>query len=367
MKGNTLVLAVATVALGSLVLSGCTKDIELARQTDTAPVTAIPAAPGPEGTAVEPPTNEKTAKIVFESAIYDFGQVDAKGTNTCEFKFTNAGDAPLKLIEVQTCCGFKGWFKENNKEYAPGESGAVVVQFDSDRFRGALTEHQHVFSNDPATPRVQLTVKADVIVKVRCEPQELVLALRGDNAGCPEISLVSVDDKPFAVTGFSSTGNCISASFDWAKKAARVVLQPRVDMDKLRSSLNGHIRIGLTHPECDSVLIPFNALPEFQLSPGSIIIRDAEPRKPVKRDAWLLNNYGSGFEIESAYSRKGFIKVLSQEKFGSRFKFELEITPPPPDGKAIVFTDVFTVSIKDGGQMSVDCRGFYARKYRTGS
>lgn len=362
MKHNRWVRAVAFVALGTLALTGCTKDMESAKPAYTAPVTAVPTAAGAQGTTVEPPTDEKVPKIVFENVVYDFGQVEARGTNTCEFNFTNAGDAPLELTQVQTCCGFKGWFKGNRKEYAPGQSGAVVVQFDSDKFRGPITKYQHVLSSDPATPRVQLTVKADVIVKVRCEPEELMLTLRADNAGCPEISLVSVDDKPFAVTGFSSTANCISASFDRTREAAKVVLQPRVNMDKLSNNLNGHIRIELTHPECDNVVIPFKALAEFQLNPGSIIIRNAKPGKPVIRDVWLLNNYGTPFEIESASSAKGYIKVLSREKFGTRFKFELEIMPPEPEGKLIVFTDVFSVKIKNAQQMRIDCRGFYSRK-----
>jgi len=340
-----LILAGAVVCCTLLFSAGCADKLRSYHQ-------------GPE----RPEPGKKTPKISFERVVYDFGDVDPKGRNVCEFKFTNVGDALLNVTRVKTCCGFKGNLKDDKKHYAPGESGAVVVEFDAARFRGPLNRQQSVFSNDKATPLVLLTVKADIVAKVRHQPKDLRLALRGDNAACPEITLSSVDDLPFAITSFTSTGNCINASFDRSKEATSFVLQPRVDAEKLKNNLNGHVRIRLTHPQCDTVLIPFKVLPEFQLNPHSIIILNAEPQKPIRRDLWVLNNYGDDFEVESASSQKGTVTVLGREKFGNRYKFELEITPPPKEGDGGIFTDVFYVNTRDGRQLSVDCHGFYSSR-----
>jgi len=40
--------------------------------------------------------------ITFDSAVYDLGQVGLSTRNTCEFKFTNTGQAPLKITNVKT-------------------------------------------------------------------------------------------------------------------------------------------------------------------------------------------------------------------------------------------------------------------------
>lgn len=340
-----LILAGAVVCCTWLFPAGCAEKLRSDRQ----------------GLA-QPELGKKTPKISFEQVVYDFGDLAPKGRNVCEFKFTNVGDALLKVTKVKTCCGFKGNLKNSKKNYAPGENGAVAVEFDAARFRGHLTKFQYVHSNDKTAPRVQLTVKANIVAKVRHQPKELRLALRGDNAACPEITLSSVDDRPFAITSFTSTGNCINAPIDRRKKATSFVLQPRADVEKLKNNLNGHVRIRLTHPQSDTVLIPFKVLPEFQLNPRSIIVLNAEPRKPIRRDLWVLNNYGDDFEVESASSQKGTVTVLDREKFGNRYKFELEITPPPKEGDGGIFTDVFYVNTSDGRRLSVDCHGFYSSR-----
>ena len=109
--------------------------------------------------------------------------------------------------------------------------------------------------------------------------------------------------------------------------------------------------------------IPFDVLPEFKVSPSPrISLIDFKPQKPIVKTVWILNNYGKDFEIESTSSQSGTIKVLSQEKVGKRYKFELQITPPAADGKRRFFTDIFFVNIKGGEKLEISCRGFYPRK-----
>ena len=82
---------------------------------------------------------------------------------------------------------------------------------------------------------------------------------------------------------------------------------------------------------------------------------------------WVLNNYDKGFEIESVSSVKGFVKLLSQEKVpneqgvATRYKLDLEITPPPVVDKARAFSDILWINIKDSEKLEISCRGFYAR------
>jgi len=220
-------------------------------------------------------------------------------------------------------------------------------------------KRQDVNSNDKARPSVTLTVKARIVPKVSYQPEKLNLSLKDENAGCPEITLTSLDNQPFAIRQFKSTANSITAEFDASVKKAKFVLQPKVDVEILRRALNGSISISLTHPECRTVTIPFNTRPRFKITPLSIYILHAEPGKPTKRKVWIFNNYGEDFEIESASPQKGIIKVLSQEKVRSGYQFELEITPPAVEGKKTIFKDVLFVNIKGGGKLQISCRGFY--------
>jgi len=45
-------------------------------------------------------------RISFESTVSDLGQIGLSTKNTCEFKFTNTGRAPLKITNVKTLSVF---------------------------------------------------------------------------------------------------------------------------------------------------------------------------------------------------------------------------------------------------------------------
>jgi len=308
-------------------------------------------------TVAEP--SEPAPKITVEEPVHDFGDIGPGTKNVCEFKFTNTGGGLLKIERIRSTCGCTVP-KLTKKEYASGESGTVKVTYKAGRRPGLATKHLYIHSNDKETPKVGLTIKAKIIKKVFSKPEKLNLSLKEENAGCPQITLSSLDNKPFSIKGFKSTSNSITADYDSSVKATKFVLQPKVNMEKLGEPLNGRIDISLTHPECDTITIPFNVLPEFKITPPSLIVFKAEPQKPITKEVWILNNYNEDFEVESASSQKNIIKVLSQEKVGNRYKFGLEITPPAAKGRQRFFSDVFFVNIKGGKKLKIACRGFYA-------
>jgi len=363
MKRSCLILTTFVVSYILLLQIGCQKQTEAPvpqspKTTVVKPKPVVPPPPPakPQITEPEPPKN--APKITFEKVVHNFGQVGPGTRNVCEFKFTNAGNALLKIKKIQSTCGCTV-ANLSKKEYAPGEGGTITATYSTGRMPGAQSKHLHVLSNDKASPKVTLTVKAEVVLKVTHKPEKLNLLLKDENAGCPKITLTSIDGQPFAIKSFKTPQNCITAAFDSSVKKTKFVLEPKVDIEKLKKNLRGYIRIGLTHPECDTLTINFNALPRFKITPYSIIVRNAEPQKPVKRVVWILNNYGEDFQIDSVSSKNDAIKVLSREKVDSRYKLELEITPPAGD-KRRVFTDVLYVNIKGGDKLAINCHGFYA-------
>jgi hypothetical protein len=99
-------------------------------------------------------------------------------------------------------------------------------------------------------------------------------------------------------------------------------------------------------------------VPRFKITPPQLIVLKAQPQKPVIRKVWVLSNYGDAFEVESVSSHNGIIKVLKQEKLGSGYQFEVEITPPDAQSQGR-FTDTFVVNLTGGEKLAITCRGFY--------
>jgi len=300
-------------------------------------------------------------RITFEKFTHDFGEISPGTKNPCEFKFTNTGNALLKIGKIKCSCGCTVPTLAK-KDYAPGESGTLKIVYNASSSPSAIRKSCSIPSNDKKTPTVVLTITANIARKVEYEPQRLNLLVKGETAGCPEITLTSLDKQPFSIKHFKSTGNSITADYDTLVKATKFVLKPKIDIEKVQKGPRGQVEIGLNHPGCKSVMIIFETLEEFKTDPRVVYVRDAEVQKPVIKKFLVLSNYNEDFEIESTSSKKGIVKVLTQKKVGFGYEFELQITPPASESKRRVFTDVFTVKLKSGQQLQATCYGIYSKK-----
>lgn len=339
-----------------LILQGCFSSQTIAAEQPAQQ--ALPQAtpiPVPQ-TPAEP--NGGAAKIYFENTLYDFGPVAPKSSNTCEFKFENRGTVVLEINDISKTCGCTV-FEMEKKKYAPGEKGAIKVTYNADPSAGPRTRHLYVFSNDHVNPRVELTIKAIVAEKVAYEPEKLDYMLKSKTAGEVELKIRSLDGKPFSITKVEATNNAVVADFDPNLKASEFVLKTRVDSQKSRAIANGRIEIGLTHPDCAKIIVPFSILARLRSDPPSINILNAEPGKAIQKEIWILSNYDEDFEIASVESKNSNIKVVKQEKMGNRYKLNIEVTAPDAKSSIRMATETLTVSTKDGDKLDISCRIFY--------
>src|SRR5262249_13553862 len=115
---------------------------------------AIPGTNGPAGTNLAP-------KIGFADTVFDFGKIEEGKVVKHEFQFTNTGDAPLEIADVQSSCGCTtaGDFV---KHLDPGKSAVLPVLFNSARQFGFVAKRLQVLSNDPSQPNLMLQVQGTV-------------------------------------------------------------------------------------------------------------------------------------------------------------------------------------------------------------
>lgn len=104
-------------------------------------------------------SDNDSTEIKFEITEYDFGTIAYDGNGSCEFKFTNTGNAPLVLSNVRSSCGctVPQWPRE---PIAPGQSSSISVKYDTKRV-GSFTKAITVSSNTK-TPEIRLQIKGVV-------------------------------------------------------------------------------------------------------------------------------------------------------------------------------------------------------------
>jgi hypothetical protein len=204
MKPNRLTLTILVIICCLLLQAGCEEETMAPQQqlsTDWfQQFNQIKQSNRPVATT-RTRSQRKAPKIKFDQEVYDFGNVGPGTNNPCEFRFTNVGNGTLKIGEITKTCGCTP-FSLDKKEYAPGESGILKVNYFSEELRGQATKNLVIHSNDTARPEVTLSVKANVKIQVDHEPDTLNLVLNKENADCPQLTLTSIDNQPFSITSF---------------------------------------------------------------------------------------------------------------------------------------------------------------------
>jgi hypothetical protein len=346
MKQKCLVLVFLT-SCTLLLQTGCQQKAKEALITQEKPqVIAEPNKPSP--------------KIMFDSDQFDFGKVGPNKKNVGKIKFTNTGDALLKITKVARCCGVVT--KLGKMEYEPGESGELEITWNSGSRPSTFRRKLVIHSNDPEKPQTTINIQAKVVLQVDWEPKSLRLFLDEENAGCPKITINSIDEQPFSIQQFKSTANCITADYDSSVEATKFILEPKVNLDAIPKNLKGRININLTHPEGRIATILFSVMPQYSIRPSMIILWNSEPGKPIVRKIDLLNNYRKDFEIESISSKRNIVgvKILEQREITHGYQIDVELTPPAVESSK-GFSDELAFNLKDGETLTVRCTGRYSK------
>lgn len=113
-------------------------------------------------TAVAQTADDKQAEIRFDTLTYNYGKFsEAAGPQTCVFKYTNIGDAPLIINQAVASCGCT--VPEYTKlPVQPGEKGELKVTYNgTGKFPGHFKKSITVRTNGKSE-MIRLYVEGDM-------------------------------------------------------------------------------------------------------------------------------------------------------------------------------------------------------------
>ena len=101
--------------------------------------------------------------VEFTSTSHDFGNIKEEGDPvSCEFEFTNTGDAPLVIISASASCGCtRPEFPK--KPIQPGKSGKIKVTYLPKGRPGEFSKSVRVRTNAKKPKKVNLKISGVVI------------------------------------------------------------------------------------------------------------------------------------------------------------------------------------------------------------
>ena len=108
--------------------------------------------------------------ITFEKKVHDFGDISQGDKVEETFRFTNTGNEPLIITNVQVTCGCtvpKGWPRD---PIAPGQKGELTIAFNSAGKMGRQNKVVTIVSNAVNADGSQISFTANVLEK-KTQPQ----------------------------------------------------------------------------------------------------------------------------------------------------------------------------------------------------
>ena len=103
-------------------------------------------------------------KIIAKVDHFDFGTVIEGEMVTHSFEIENTGDANLSILRVNASCGCTA-AKPEKSLLKPGEKTFVHVEFNSEARLGPQAKFIFIYSNDPKTPELKLSLTGVVADK----------------------------------------------------------------------------------------------------------------------------------------------------------------------------------------------------------
>ena len=251
-------------------------------------------------------------RLKFEQMVKDFGAVEQLETLTGSFKFKNAGDSVLKMRQPSSNCGCTVPALRKDT-LSPGETGELEFTWKIGLSRGSLQRTITVESNDPQTPQVVLTIKADSKQTYEVAPASLMANVpAGGRKGDFSITVTRSDGKPLQIERVDSSQPWIVARIDSTGSPGDRVARIRVEVQGagVPRRFSEFVRVfaaGRTDTPIASVSVFGEITGEVTVSPERLLwnFTDSTDKRRagvLERHLTIRSSTGTAFELKNAQS-----------------------------------------------------------------
>ena len=232
--------------------------------------------------ALAAPTIECTAPE------HDFGVRRDHETVTHRFEIKNTGDADLAITRVKASCGCTAVTSSKNS-IPPGEDAYVEARFTLKGRRGKQSKSITVESNDPATPRLRLWLKGEIVTELAMQPRYINFSQVHKDVGATQtVDLVSL--RPgIRITQVKSDSTNFAARIDPDGRGLTIRTVPPIKEGFARARMVVHT----DHPESlyTDVNMVAVVVGDLNVVPRELILRSSQPAS--RRLALMVRPFGN--------------------------------------------------------------------------
>lgn len=277
--------------------------------------------------------------VVIKDSQKDLGIVGLGTDPEAAFTIENRGSVPIEITVAPVATGLK--VVQADRTIAPAATGTVRVAIDTFR-AGPTTEWKvAVTTSDPATPSLELTVKADVRNFLTVEPANarFNFVQHGREGGTMHV-IAAQDDASLEVLGVEAPAEFITVAWRELKTPAERVAdlpgrQWRVDLtikgDAAVGPIGGYAIVRTNHPRQPRAFLPVTGFvrPLFAVTPASLTLTAPPEAGEATFSTLVVKNFGEpALELTKASSDiAGLRATIVAADAGHTWRVELRRDP----------------------------------------
>lgn len=299
-------------------------------------------------------------KAVAVELVKDVGVVPKGEMAIHEFQIRNEGNAPLELREVMSSCGCT--VAHFDTVIAPGQTGKVHMTVDTTTFNGPIAKGVTVYTNDPATPTMELTIRANVEPFIKMKPgYARYITVQGEEKEGKIVQTLWTPDKsPMNVVRVESPYPFLKVRFWEAKPEERLKELADQQQWKVEMHLSNEAPVGaLTealkvytdHPKQKLVQIPVSGFvrPVVAVTPPVVDMGQVDAKAAPIRFSLNVRSFASepikvtgiSGDVQGLDAR--IEPVTEGREYEVRVTFNPEARKGPLNGKLTLTTDSLKV------------------------
>ena len=156
------------------------------------------------------------AELTWKKTVIDYKAKPSDEKVTAVYYFVNSGNAPEKIIKVQTGCGCTV-AKPDKEVYAPGAMGTVKVTFTFGGRTGQQEKTVQILTDDPQSGMSTLTLNVTIPQFLSVEP-ELVYWKRNEQPMAKVVNIKVLAPQPVEITTIDSSNADFTTELITVKK-----------------------------------------------------------------------------------------------------------------------------------------------------
>jgi hypothetical protein len=270
--------------------------------------------------ADEPPS------IIIAQTYFGFGELSETAPLSHAFIVKNGGKSTLNIRDVKPSCGCT--IARFDRVIPPGSEGKVTLEVNLKGFQGYVKKTATVLSDDPANPRVVLTLEGAVkpLIEVRPEKTVYFQGMAGDIAE-KTIDFVTTS-RPFHIR---KTEDNLDKKAGYRLTTVEDGRHYRLTVfnNTLRGNYRGSITLHTDFDEKPELTVWINAFIEGEIAvrPKVLVVGQLSPDQGVISGKILVvDNKKKAFKIVKCTYDKRLINV-TQTSLSNESGFSLEVKP----------------------------------------